>query len=46
MRLQHDFTAWCMQVVPLVGGVDVTPIIWVGLLSLLSEILIGPQVRW
>ncbi|GBF89306.1 cofactor assembly of complex C subunit B, chloroplastic [Raphidocelis subcapitata] len=30
-------------VIPLVGGVDVTPIVWVGLLSFLNEILLGPQ---
>ncbi len=30
-------------VVPLVGGVDVTPIVWVGLISFLNEILLGPQ---
>ncbi len=29
--------------IPLVGGVDVTPIVWVGLLSFLNEILLGPQ---
>jgi YggT family protein len=26
-----------------VGGVDVTPIVWVGLISFLNEILLGPQ---
>jgi YggT family protein len=31
------------KVVPLVGGVDVTPIVWVALLSFVSEILLGPQ---
>jgi YggT family protein len=31
------------NVVPLVGGVDVTPIVWVGLISFLNEILLGPQ---
>lgn len=31
------------QVIPLLGGVDVTPIVWVGLLSFFSEILLGPQ---
>lgn len=31
------------QVVPLVGGVDVTPIVWVGLISFFNEILLGPQ---
>lgn len=31
------------KVIPLVGGVDITPIIWVGLLSFFNEILLGPQ---
>ncbi|KIZ05778.1 hypothetical protein MNEG_2177 [Monoraphidium neglectum] len=31
------------KVIPLVGGVDVTPIVWVGLISFLNEILLGPQ---
>jgi hypothetical protein len=31
------------QVIPLVGGVDITPIVWVGLLSFFNEILLGPQ---
>lgn len=29
--------------VPPIGGVDITPIIWVGILSLLREILLGQQ---
>jgi YggT family protein len=31
------------KIVPLVGGVDVTPIVWVALLSFFNEILLGPQ---
>jgi YggT family protein len=31
------------RVIPLVGGVDITPIVWVGLLSFFNEILLGPQ---
>ena len=31
------------KIVPLVGGVDVTPIVWVALISFFSEILLGPQ---
>lgn len=31
------------NVIPLVGGVDVTPIVWVGLISFFNEILLGPQ---
>ena len=30
-------------VVAPIGGVDVTPVIWVGLLSLLRELLVGQQ---
>ncbi|KAF8061905.1 CCB3 [Scenedesmus sp. PABB004] len=30
-------------VIPAVGGVDVTPIVWVGVISFLNEILLGPQ---
>lgn len=31
------------KLVPPLGGVDITPIIWVGILSLLREILLGQQ---
>mmetsp|Transcript_40317 Transcript_40317/g.89541 ORF Transcript_40317/g.89541 Transcript_40317/m.89541 type:complete len:211 (+) Transcript_40317:60-692(+) len=31
------------KVIPLVGGVDITPIVWVGLISFFNEILLGPQ---
>lgn len=31
------------NVIPLVGGVDVTPIVWVALISFFNEILLGPQ---
>lgn len=31
------------KVVPPLGGVDITPIIWVGIFSLLREILVGQQ---
>ncbi len=31
------------RVVAPIGGVDVTPVIWVGLLSLLRELSVGPQ---
>ncbi|KDP29870.1 hypothetical protein JCGZ_18445 [Jatropha curcas] len=31
------------KVIPPVGGVDVTPVVWFGLLSFLNEILLGPQ---
>lgn len=31
------------KLIPPVGGVDVTPVVWFGLLSFLNEILVGPQ---
>ncbi|NHC35682.1 YggT family protein [Scytonema millei] len=31
------------RLVPPIGGVDITPIIWVGIFSLLREILLGQQ---
>ncbi|XP_010440784.1 PREDICTED: protein COFACTOR ASSEMBLY OF COMPLEX C SUBUNIT B CCB3, chloroplastic-like [Camelina sativa] len=31
------------KVIPPLAGVDVTPVVWFGLLSFLSEILVGPQ---
>lgn len=31
------------QLVPPIGGVDISPIIWVGIITLLREILVGQQ---
>lgn len=31
------------KIVPPIGGVDITPIIWVGIFSLLREFLLGQQ---
>ncbi|HEY9846624.1 MAG TPA: YggT family protein [Candidatus Caenarcaniphilales bacterium] len=31
------------KVVPPVGGVDITPILWVGIFSLIRELLLGQQ---
>jgi YggT family protein len=31
------------KLVPPIGGVDITPIIWLGIFSLLREILVGQQ---
>jgi uncharacterized protein YggT (Ycf19 family) len=39
----EPFLAATRKVVPLVGGVDMTPIVWVALISFLNEILLGPQ---
>lgn len=50
-RLPFNLIAWptepllipLRKIVPPIGGVDITPIIWVGILSLLREILLGQQ---
>ncbi|MFB8790583.1 MAG: YggT family protein [Potamolinea sp.] len=50
-RLPFNLIAWptepflvpLRKIVPPIGGVDITPIIWVGIFSLLREILIGQQ---
>tara|TARA_B100000700_G_C14837099_1_gene757349 strand:+ start:397 stop:612 length:216 start_codon:yes stop_codon:yes gene_type:complete len=31
------------KIVPPIGGVDITPVIWIGLISFLREILVGQQ---
>ncbi|GAB4212962.1 MAG: YggT family protein [Synechococcales cyanobacterium] len=31
------------RVIPLMGGVDMTPVLWVGIVSLLREMLVGQQ---
>ncbi|MGB7413256.1 MAG: YggT family protein [Thermosynechococcaceae cyanobacterium] len=31
------------KLVPPIGGVDITPIIWVGIISLIRELLLGQQ---
>ncbi|MEB3321406.1 MAG: YggT family protein [Synechococcaceae cyanobacterium] len=31
------------RVIPPIGGVDVTPVVWVGLISLLRELAVGQQ---
>ena len=31
------------KVIPPIGGVDVTPVIWIGIISLIREILVGQQ---
>ncbi|MBD0343713.1 MAG: YggT family protein [Coleofasciculus sp. Co-bin14] len=50
-RLPFNLVAWptepflapMRKLVPPLGGVDITPIIWVGIFSLLREILLGQQ---
>lgn len=39
----EPFLAPLRKLVPPFGGVDITPIIWVGIISLLREILLGQQ---
>ena len=39
----EPFLAPSRKIVSPVGGVDITPIIWVGIFSLIREILLGQQ---
>ena len=39
----EPFLAATRKVVSPIGGVDVSPVIWVGLLSLVRELLVGQQ---
>ena len=39
----EPFLSPLRKLVPPLGGVDITPIIWVGIFSLLREILLGQQ---
>jgi len=50
-RLPYNLVAWptepflspVRKVVPPIGGVDISPIIWVGIVTLLRELLVGQQ---
>jgi YggT family protein len=50
-RFPFNLVAWptepllvpMRKLVPPIGGVDITPILWVGIFSLLREILLGQQ---
>lgn len=50
-RLPFNLVAWptepflipTREVIPPLGGVDISPIIWVGILTLLRELLLGQQ---
>ncbi|CAH9102698.1 unnamed protein product [Cuscuta epithymum] len=39
----EPFLSATRKVIPPLGGVDVTPVVWFGLVSFLNEILVGPQ---
>lgn len=39
----EPFLAPTRKIVPPIGGVDITPILWVGIFSLLREVLLGQQ---
>lgn len=39
----EPFLAVTRKIVPPIGGVDITPIIWVGICSLLREMMLGQQ---
>ncbi len=43
VRPTEPILAPTRKVIPIVGGLDVTPIVWVALLSFTNEILLGPQ---
>ena len=42
-RPTEPFLGATRRWVPPIGGVDVTPVIWLGLVSLLRELLVGQQ---
>ena len=50
-RLPFNLVAWptepflipLRKIVPSFGGVDITPILWVGIITLLREFLLGQQ---
>jgi YggT family protein len=50
-QLPYSLVAWATEpflipvrkVVPPIGGVDISPIIWVGIVTLLRELLVGQQ---
>lgn len=39
----EPFLAPVRKIIPPLGGVDITPILWVGILSLVREVLLGQQ---
>lgn len=41
--LTEPFLVPLRKLVPALGGVDITPVVWVGIFSLLRELLLGQQ---
>jgi YggT family protein len=39
----EPFLAPSRKLIPPIGGVDITPIVWVAILSLIREVLVGQQ---
>jgi YggT family protein len=39
----EPFLAPARKLIPPIGGVDITPIVWVGIVSLIREVLVGQQ---
>jgi YggT family protein len=39
----EPFLAPSRKIIPPIGGVDITPIVWVGIFSLIREVLVGQQ---
>jgi YggT family protein len=39
----EPFLAPVRKLIPPIGGVDITPIVWVGIVSLIREVLVGQQ---
>ncbi len=39
----EPFLGITRQLIPPIGGVDITPVIWFGLISLIRELLVGQQ---
>ncbi|WP_373539174.1 YggT family protein [Chamaesiphon sp.] len=39
----EPFLVPARKLIPPIGGVDITPIVWVGIVSLIREVLVGQQ---
>jgi YggT family protein len=42
-EIRQETLALTRRLIQPIGGVDVTPVVWVGLISLLRELLVGQQ---